>query len=174
MSSPFIGEIRMFGGNFAPRGWATCDGQLLPISQNTALFSILGTNYGGNGTTTFALPDMRNSVPVAAGQGPGLSLYDLGQSGGESTVTLIASQVASHNHVYNCGTGGRGAVTAVSGNVNTDAPALTNLYAATSDGTVMSPTMLSPTAGSLPHDNMQPYQGLTFIIALVGVFPARN
>jgi microcystin-dependent protein len=164
----------MFGGNFPPVGWATCDGQLLPISQYTALFSILGTNFGGNGTTNFGLPNLRNSIPVAAGQGPGLSQYNLGQAGGVTTVTLTALQVASHNHVYNCGSGGRGEVAAVTGNVNSDAPFQTNIYATASDGTVMSPTMLSPSPPSQPHDNMQPYLGLTFIIALVGIFPSRG
>jgi microcystin-dependent protein len=174
MSNPFIGEIRLFGGNFAPVGWATCDGQLLPISQNTALFSILGTNFGGNGTSNFGLPDLRNSIPVAAGQGPGLSPYSMGEKGGTPTVTLLANEVASHSHSFNCGAGARGDVTVVTGNFNSDAAFQTNIYAATADTTKMSPIMISPLVGNLPHENMQPYLGLTFIIALVGIFPPRG
>ena len=174
MSDQFLAEIRIFAGNFAPIGWALCNGQLMAISQNTALFSLLGTTYGGDGRTTFALPDLQGSIPIQAGQGPGLSQYDLGQSGGNDTVTLNGTEVAAHNHAFNCGSGGRANVSTVSGNVNTDAPFQTNIYAAASDGTVMSPNMITPTAPSQPHQNMQPYVAMNFIIALRGIFPPRG
>ena len=171
---PYLGEIRIFAGNFAPVGWFLCNGQLLPISQYTALFSILGTNYGGNGTSNFGLPNLQNSVPVMAGQGAGLSIYTLGQVGGQPSVTLTAQQVASHNHSFKCGSGGRGEVAVVTGNVNSDAAALNNIYATAADATVMNPAMISPTSPSQPHENQQPYLGLTFIIAFQGVFPPRG
>jgi microcystin-dependent protein len=174
MSDTFLAEIRIFAGNFAPVGWALCNGQLMAISQNTALFSLLGTTFGGDGKTTFGLPDLRGAVPIQAGQGPGLSLYQLGQAGGAGAVALTSSQVASHNHTFNCGSGGRGNTNAVQGNVNTDAPFQKNIYATATDGTVMSPTMIAPTAPSQPHNNMQPYVALTFIIALQGIYPPRS
>ena len=171
MSSPFVAEIRIFCGNFAPRGWALCDGQLLPISQNTALFSLLGTTYGGDGKSTFALPNFQGMAPMFWGQGPGLSLHDIGETSGSPTVTLISSEIPAHTHTYTGGAGGRGNGTAPAGAVNSDAPFQTNIYAAASDGTVSS--MVLPTA-SQPHENMSPYQTLNFIIALQGVFPARS
>ncbi len=174
MSNPYLGEIRIFGGNFAPKDWAVCSGQLLPIAANTALFSILGTTYGGDGRVSFGLPNLQGSIPIHAGQGPGLSPYALGEKGGTTTVSLTASEVASHNHTFNCGSGGRGEVNTVTGNVNSDAPFQTNIYAAASDGSTMSPTMLSPSPPSQPHENMQPYVTLTFIIALAGIFPPRG
>jgi len=173
MSNPFLAEIRIFTGNFAPKGWALCNGQLMAISQNTALFSLLGTTYGGNGTSNFALPNLQSSVPIQQGQGPGLSLYDLGQAGGEPAVTLLATEVPAHTHAYNCAAGGRGATNVVAGHSNGDAPFQTNIYNTAADSTIMNPNMIAPTQ-SLPHDNMQPYLGLNFIIALQGVFPARS
>jgi microcystin-dependent protein len=173
MSNQYLGEIRIFGGNFAPKDWAVCNGQLLAISSNTALFSILGTTFGGDGRVTFGLPNLQGSIPIHAGQGPGLSPYALGDAGGTDSVTLNTREVATHNHTFNCGSGGRGEMTTVAGNVNSDAPFQTNIYAAASDGTTMSPTMLAPTP-SLPHENRQPYVALTFIIALAGIFPPRG
>jgi len=174
MSNPFLAEIRIFAGNFAPQGWAQCNGQLMPISRNTALFSLLGTTYGGDGKTTFALPNLQGSVPIQQGQGPGLSLYDLGQPGGTPAVTLLSTEVPSHSHGFGCAASARGAVNTVAQNSNGDTPAQTNIYATAKDNTTtMNPNMIVPTQ-SLPHDNMQPYVALTFIIALQGIFPARS
>jgi microcystin-dependent protein len=167
VSEPFIGEIVLFAGNFAPRGWALCNGQLLPIAQNTALFSILGTTYGGNGQTTFALPDLRGRAAIHSGQGPGLENYELGQSGGEETVTLNVNQLAPHQH----------AQPATSAEETTNrptnaVPAKGGVYAGASDGTTMAPTTVS--GSGQPHDNRSPYLTVNFIIALEGVFPSRN
>ena len=169
MSEPFLAEIRMFAGNFAPRGWALCNGQILPISQNTALFALLGTTYGGNGQTTFALPDLRSRVPVHAGQGPGLSNVNLGEAAGTETVTLNQTQMPQHGHAVNASNGGAAA----------SRPADSFLagggaYAPASDGTVMNGGMVAVTGGSGPHENRQPYLGVNFIIALEGIFPSRN
>jgi microcystin-dependent protein len=176
MSDPFVGEIRIFAGNFAPRGWAMCNGQLLPISQNTALFSLLGTFYGGDGRTTFALPNLQGSAPLMAGQGQGLSLYDLGQTGGEPAVTLINTELPSHTHTVSA--------TTTPGSVPDPANAVWGI-AGVARGTVMyssspgsspamSPQAFSIAGSSQPHNNMPPYLVLTFIIALQGIFPARN
>ncbi len=169
MSEPFLAEIRIFAGNFAPRGWAFCDGQLLPIAQNTAVFSLLGTNYGGNGTTNFALPDLRGRVPVHVGQGPGLANVDLGQTGGIEAVTLTAGQMPAHNHIL-AATNGASTSSRPGGNV----PSGSGAYAAAGDGNTMNPAMVQNTGGSQPHENHQPYLGLSFIIALEGIFPSRN
>lgn len=178
MSNPFVAEIRIFAGNFAPKGWALCNGQLMPISQNTALFSLLGTTYGGDGKSTFALPNLQGSAPLQPGQGPGLSLYDLGETGGEQNVTLLQTEMASHSHLANC--------LSAAGNQNTPS---NNTWAATvaigrgsgppnystqGPTTLMNPFATSIAGGSLPHNNMSPYLGLTFIIALQGVFPPRT
>jgi microcystin-dependent protein len=176
MSDPFVGEIRIFAGNFAPRGWALCNGQLLPISQNTALFSLLGTYYGGDGKTTFALPDLQGRAPLQQGQGPGLSLYDLGQMGGEPAVTLINSELPSHSHSVSATTT-PGSLPDPAGNVWAVAGVArgTNMYSATPGSSpLMSPQALSIAGGSQPHNNMPPYLTLTFIIALQGVFPPRS
>ena len=172
MSEPFVGEIRMFGFNFAPQGWAQCNGQLLPISQNTALFSLLGTTYGGDGRTTFALPDMQSRVPVCQGQGPGLSPYAEGQAGGAETVTLAAAQIPGHTHP----------VKASSGAADSDQPegralarSASHIYTAKPDAsTVMNADMLGEAGGSQPHGNIQPYLAVNFCIALSGIFPSRN
>ena len=174
MSEPFVAEIRIVGFNFAPKGWAFCNGQIMSISQNTALFSLLGTTYGGDGKSTFALPNMQGSAPISAGQGAGLTDRVLGEIAGEPTVTLLSSEVPQHNHTYTAGSGGRGGVTSVAGNVNGDAPFQTNIYGASADGTTMSPATIQPTPASQPHENMQPYLGLNYIIALQGVFPPRS
>jgi microcystin-dependent protein len=176
MANPYVGEIRMVGFNFAPTGWALCDGQLLSISQNTALFSILGTYFGGNGTSNFALPNLQASAPLGAGNGAGLTPRVLGESGGESTVTLLPSQIPAHNHGVAC----------VDGGGTTGSPANAfwakdglgrgiDLYA-TSAGT--SPTMiaaaLSIAGNNLPHNNMPPFLTMYFIIALQGIYPSRG
>jgi len=169
MSEPFIGSIILFAGNFAPRGYAFCDGQLLPISQNTAIFSILGTTYGGNGQTTFALPDLRGRVPVHVGAGPGLSPVVLGETSGAETITLTQGQMPQHNHMVAASNGA-----ATGSRPANNFPANGGAYAATSDGTTMNVAMVQNAGGSQPHENRQPYLGLSFIIALQGIFPSRN
>jgi microcystin-dependent protein len=172
MSDPFVAEIRMFGGNFAPTGWALCDGQLLPISQNTALFSLLGTMYGGNGQSTFALPDLQGSAPLMWGQGAGLSLYDEGQASGTPNVTLLQTEMPLHNHTANAKTS--------LGNSQTPAGQTwagsntAKQYVNTAPNTPMSGTALALTGGSLPHNNLSPFLVVTFIIALQGIFPPRS
>jgi microcystin-dependent protein len=173
MSDFFLGEIRIFAGTFAPAGWAICDGQLLSISQNTALFSLLGTYYGGDGRSTFALPNLQGMAPMGQFQGAGLSDRVIGEVGGEASVTLLSNQVPVHTHTYTAGAGGRGNVATVTGNVNASAPALTNIYGTSTDGTLMNASMIAAPA-SLPHENMQPFLVLNFIIALRGIFPSRN
>ena len=173
---PFVAEIRIFAGNFAPTGWALCNGQLLPISQNTALFSLLGTTYGGDGKSNFALPNLQGSAPVQQGQGPGLSLRDLGETGGEQTVTLLSSEMPAHNHSFQA-FAGRGA------NTNSPGPAVTlsssqgnYVYdsAVPNPAAQMAPGMLAVAGGNAPHNNLQPFLTLNFCIALQGVFPART
>ena len=173
MSSPFVAEIRMFGFNFAPTGWAQCNGQLLPISQNTALFSLLGTFYGGDGKSTFALPNLEGRLPLHPGQGPGLSLYDLGETGGAETVTLSESEIPSHAHQLRAAT---------QDNADVGLPSATSSFAASTGGTLyhdtadvqLAPQGLSPAGGSQPHNNLQPYLCVNFCIALQGVFPPRG
>jgi microcystin-dependent protein len=174
MADPFVAEIRIFPFNFPPKGWAFCDGQLLPISQNTALFSLLGTTYGGDGKSTFALPDLQGSAAMQPGQGQGLSLRDLGQIGGSETVTLLVSEMPVHTHAL------MNAVTL--GNVNAPSPEVSlgrsnggSAYQnAVANLTPMAPQALAPAGGSLPHNNMQPYLTLNFCIAMQGVFPPRG
>lgn len=172
MSDQFVAEIRIFPTNFPPRGWAYCNGQLLPISQNTALFALLGTTYGGDGKSTFALPDLQGAVPLQPGQGPGLSEYFLGQSAGSESVTLLVSEMPVHNHSMN----GATLDPALAKVVNPDASwALSQgggIYQDTQN-TQLAPQALSPAGGSLPHNNMQPYLALNFCIALQGIFPPR-
>jgi microcystin-dependent protein len=172
MAEPFLGEIRMFGFNFAPQGWAMCNGQLLPISQNTALFALIGTFYGGNGTTNFALPNLQSSVAIHQGQGPGLSPYEIGQSGGTENVTLLQGQMPEHTHVVNAsqspGTGTRPAGAVL-------ARATADIYAAAADGsTTMNAGTIGSAGGGQPHSNIQPYLTVNFCIALQGIFPSRN
>ncbi|MEA2297906.1 MAG: hypothetical protein QOF77_842 [Solirubrobacteraceae bacterium] len=178
MSDAFVAEIRIFPFNFAPSGWATCDGQLLPISQNTALFSLLGTSYGGDGRSNFALPNLQGCVPVSQGQGPGLSSYSVGEELGSDTVTLVASQMPAHTHGLN------GEDPSVQ-TADQSAPSPTSVLAASSGGFAyrpdasaqpgqMNPATVAPLGGSQPHNNDQPYLTLTFCIALQGIFPARS
>jgi microcystin-dependent protein len=174
MSDPFVAEIRIFGFNFAPTGWAQCNGQLLPISQNTALFSLLGTTYGGNGKSTFALPDMQGNAPMHPGQGQGLSLRDLGEMSGVENVTLLVSEIPIHTHTLMAA----GSDPAESNDATNNVMARSkngNAYSTTLNPvTQMSPQALSPAGGSLPHNNMQPYLTLNFCIAMQGVFPPRQ
>lgn len=178
MSNPFVAEIRIFTAGFAPKGWAQCDGQLMPISQNTALFSLLGTTYGGNGTSNFALPNLQGCAPMQAGQGPGLTLRDLGETAGEQTVTLLQTEMPAHSH---------GALAAAGSNEGSPGSPTPNAWGSgskSSGGTAyapstapqvpMNPFALSIAGGNQPHNNMQPFLGLMFIIALQGVFPARS
>lgn len=176
MSSPFVAEIRMFGCNFAPTGWAQCNGQLLPISQNTALFSLLGTFYGGDGKSTFALPNLQDSVPIFWGQGNGLSDYSLGQSGGSQFVTLLTSEMPFHNHAF-MGANETGEQKTLADNVALVNAAGGNVYQTNTSQNLsqMNPAQaISITGGSLPHNNMQPYLTVNFCIAMQGVFPPRG
>ena len=169
---PFVAEIRIFPFNFAPKGWAWCDGQLLPLSQNTALFSLLGTTYGGNGKSNFALPDLQGRAPMHPGQGPGLSLHDLGETGGSETVTLLESEIPSHSHSL--------VVSAADGISQTPQNELlatginVSQYHTPGALTSLSPQALAPAGGDAPHNNMQPYLTFYFAIALQGVFPPRT
>jgi microcystin-dependent protein len=177
MAEPYIAEIKMFGGTFAPRNYALCNGQIMAISQNTALFSLLGTTYGGNGTTTFALPNMQGRAPVHQGNGAGIDPVSLGEMAGEPSVTLTTSNLPTHTHPIS------GALIANSNPGETPASntlftnsAPNQLYAAAlgTGGLNLAPQTITMAGGSLPHNNMQPYLAVTFIIALQGVFPARN
>ncbi len=173
MSEPFIGQIIIVGFTFPPRGYAFCNGQILSIAQNTALFSLLGTTYGGNGQTTFALPNLQSRVPIHAGQGAGLSPYALGQVGGTESVTLTIQQMPSHNHLVNChGEDGN------QGNPNPNILATTGAapppYSNAAADATMAPNSISLVGGSQPHDNLQPYLALNYCIALEGIFPSRN
>lgn len=171
MSEPFLAEIRMFPWGWAPRGWATCDGQLLPISQNTALFALLGTVYGGDGKSTFALPNLQGSAAMHPGQGPGLSLRDLGEVGGSDTVTLLQSEMPAHPHTLQA-TQIPADQPIPTGNL-TGTTTADNLYGAAGNTVTMAPQAL-PVAGSgLPHNNLQPYLTVTFCIAMQGIFPQR-
>lgn len=182
MSNPFVAEIRIFAGNFAPKGWAFCDGQIMPISQNTALFSLLGTTYGGDGKSNFALPDLQGRTPLGPGQGPGLSLYSLGESGGSETVTLASNEMPAHQHfargTNTNGTQGSPANAPPNNGVvwgNTEEGNARLAYDDTAAPTVpMSSAAMGVSGGDQPHNNRQPYLGLTFIIALQGVFPPRS
>lgn len=166
---PFVAEIRILSCNFAPTGWAFCNGQLLPLSQNTALFSLLGTTYGGNGLNNFALPNMQGSAPMHPGQGPGLSLHDLGETGGSATVSLITSEMPSHSHTLN-GVNDSGLQSTPGGAL----PARSNIYKASAVPAAQGHVnAIVPVGSSLPHNNMQPYLGLNFVIALQGVYPPR-
>ena len=175
MSNPFLAEIRIFAGNFAPLGWALCDGQLMPISQNTALFSLLGTTYGGDGKSTFALPNLQGCAPLQAGQGPGLNLYELGETGGEQNVTLLQTEMPAHAHTVQAAASG-GLPSPANNAWASGLRGHPGAYAAFNPSTnvQMNPFATSISGGNLPHNNMPPFLGLTFIIALQGVFPPRS
>jgi microcystin-dependent protein len=174
MADPFVAEIRIFPFNFAPRGWAWCDGQLLPLSQNTALFSLLGTTYGGNGKSNFALPDLQGRAPMFWGQGPGLSLHDIGETGGTETVSLLETEMPSHAHSFNAANDG--ATTNTPGNNYVARPfgRGNNLFNTAVAPTQMSPAAVTPAGGDNPHNNMQPYLTFYFCIAMQGIFPPRT
>ena len=173
MAEPYLGEIRMFGFNFAPEGWALCNGQLLPISQNTALFSLLGTYYGGNGTTTFALPNLQSSVAIHQGQGPGLSPYVIGQTGGVENVTLTPGQMPQHTHNVQCNSGGGNQASPAGGYPAVESTGTSLDYSNTA-GSTMNSAMNSVAGSSQPHQNIQPYLVVNFCIALQGIYPSRN
>ena len=171
MSSPFIGEIRMFGGNFAPAGWAFCNGQLMPIAENDALFTLIGTTYGGDGQATFGLPDLQGRLPMHMGTSSFGTTYQLGERGGVETVTLTTQQIPIHNH----------APLAISGNGNQATPqngvwagAAASRYSSSAPNLAMNNTLVGAAGGSQPHDNMMPYLAISFIISLFGVFPTQN
>ena len=164
---PFVAEIRIFPFNFAPKGWAFCDGQLLPLSQNTALFSLLGTTYGGDGQSTFALPDLRGRLPIHQGNG-----FTLAETGGVETVTLTVSQIPAHSHAFLASTN-NASVANAGGNVLAQTPNYTP-YIAVPPNSPLSPNAMGPTGSSQPHDNFQPYLCVDFIISLFGIFPSPN
>jgi microcystin-dependent protein len=176
-SEPLLGQLMIFGGNFSPRGWAFCQGQLLSIAQNTALFSLLGTTYGGDGQVTFALPDLRGRVPIHHGQGPGLANRTLGEMAGTESVTLIQTQMPAHAHA-----GGSGALAVNLPATSTDPTGRVfavpldgaNAYSGTVGGQLAGGVNISPDGGNQPHDNVQPFLCLNYCIALEGIFPSRN
>jgi microcystin-dependent protein len=173
MSDPFIGEIRMFGGNFAPAGWAFCSGQAVPIAENDALFNLIGTTYGGDGVQVFNLPDLQSRIPLHAGQGPGISQnYVIGQSGGAESVTLTTQQIPAHSHAVvvsaDGATGG-----SPTGAVLAAPPGVAPYFAAAPDANLNAQS-IQPAGGSQPHDNMMPFLVVSFIISLFGIFPTSN
>ena len=176
MSDQYLGEIRMVGFNFAPVGWALCNGQLMSISQNTALFSLLGTSYGGDGRSNFALPNLQAAAPMGSGQGSGLSPRVLGETGGEFAVTLLPTQMPSHNHGVNC-IGGAGSSDSPANNVWASAAGgrvPPPVYAAAATNVAMNPAAVQPSGGNIAHNNMPPYLAVYFVIALQGIYPSRN
>jgi microcystin-dependent protein len=174
MSEPFVGEIRPFGGNFAPVGWALCDGSLLPIADNQVLFTVIGTTYGGNGQTTFGLPDLRGRALIHQGSGSGLSTYIIGEQVGTETVTLSAGQMTSHTHSF--------AGTSTAGNTSTPGPAVVlaatptgfPIYDGTATPVALAPGAVTTAGGSQPHNNRQPFLAITYIISLFGIFPSHG
>jgi len=178
MSAPFLAEIRMFGGNFAPSGWAFCNGQPMSINQYQAVFALVGTTYGGNGTTTFNLPDMRGRFPFSQGTGAGLSNYHMGEVGGTETVTLLSSQIPVHTHQATANNDTAGQVSTPASTVWCANTAVPNFISPTSSPAptlaAMNPQAVTFAGQSLPHDNMPPFLAVTFIFALQGIFPSRN
>jgi microcystin-dependent protein len=178
MADPFIGQILLVGFNFAPVGWHICDGTLLPIQQYTALFSLLGTYYGGDGTTNFALPDLRSRVPIGMGQGNGLSPYVIGQVAGVENVTLLANQLPKHNHLINADKAPAAVVQSPANNflaAGTASGRPADIYsAALTSQTTLNPNAVSISGGNQPHTNIQPVLAMNYIIALQGIFPSRN
>ncbi len=174
MADPFVAEIRIFPFNFPPKGWAFCDGQILPLSQNTALFSLLGTTYGGNGKSNFAIPNLQGNVPMHPGQGPGLSLHDLGETGGSEMEVLLASEIPGHSHTMMAYPDDPGDTRVPSSNMAIAATSPGNLYSAATSGLQpMSPQAIALAGGDQPHNNMMPYLTLNFCIAMQGVYPPR-
>jgi len=176
MSTPYVAEIRMFAGNFAPKSWALCNGQLMAISQNTALFSLIGTFYGGNGQSNFALPDLRGRAPMHWGNGAGLSQYVVGETAGENSVTLLTTEMPAHTHSISGATiaNSTPGATPASNTLFTNSAPNGVYAAAVGTPVLLAPQSISTAGSSQPHNNTQPYQAVTFIIALQGVFPARN
>jgi microcystin-dependent protein len=180
MTNPFVAEIRIFPFNFAPKGWAFCQGQILPISQNTALFSLLGTTYGGNGTSNFALPNLQGSVALHAGQGPGLSLYDLGETGGSDTVTLLQTEIPSHSHSLNADPGNSTTIVPTNNSYSAGEwrqgqnQGSVYIYTTVAPDTNLNPNAIGPSGGNQPHNNLMPYLTLNFCIALQGIYPPRT
>jgi len=174
MAEPFIGQIIMAGFNFAPRGYATCDGQLLSIAQNTALFSLLGTTFGGDGRVTFGLPDLRGRVAIHQGQGPGLTPRTMGEVAGTEGVTLLNSEMPMHNHLVNARQQNANVKTPNGNFLGAIQGTATNVYHAISDGATLNPQTIGLAGGNQPHNNMQPYLVINLCIALEGIFPSRN
>jgi microcystin-dependent protein len=172
MSSPYIGEIRMFAGNFAPAGWALCQGQLMPISENDTLFNVIGTTYGGDGQETFGLPDLQGRIPIHMGQGAGLQNHNIGDKFGAESVTLSAQQLPTHSHAL-LATTGSGTTTSATGNLVSASPD-NQIYTQDVGSVALASNSVSPVGGSQPHDNMQPYLCVNYIISLFGVFPTQN
>ena len=171
MSNPYVGEIRMFGGNFAPQGWAFCDGQLLAIAENDALFALIGTTYGGDGQSTFALPDLRGRIPLHQGQGSSLSPHYLGEHGGAETVTLTTAQLPNHTHRL---ASGFAAMYGDPSGASVADTGTTAIYGTGSANVDMAPAASVPAGGSQPHNNLMPYQCVNFIISLFGIFPSPS
>jgi len=174
MADPFVSEIRIFAFDFAPRGWARCQGQILPLSQNTALFALLGTTFGGNGITNFGLPDFQNRIPIGFGRGPGLSEYFMGQSGGQESVTLLTTDIPAHRHTARCNTSPAESESPSNAVWATDGASATTSYAAVAAPVNMASAALAPSGTGVPHENRMPTLGLNFCIALQGVFPPRQ
>ena len=172
---PFVAEIRIFPFNFAPKGWAFCDGQILPLSQNTALFSLLGTTYGGDGKSNFALPDMQGNIPMHPGRGPGLSEHFLGETGGSDTVSLLESEIPSHSHAWMASNADSNNQSPVGQLVAAGLGGVT-FYGEQNAGalTTLNDNVLAPAGGDQPHNNLQPYLTLNFCVALQGVYPPRT
>jgi microcystin-dependent protein len=175
MGQPFIGEIRMFAGSFAPAGWAMCDGQLIPISENDALFVLIGTTYGGDGQETFALPNLQSRIPIKEGPGPDGTNYQIGEAAGTESVTLTTQQIPIHNHAALASTTGQvsspaNAVLATATSTQTGM----RIYSASAPTTSLHPSSISPTGGSQPHENTQPFLVVTYIISLFGIFPSTT
>ena len=172
MSDQFLAEIRIFPFNFPPTGWAFCNGQIMPISQNTALFALLGTTYGGDGKSTFALPNLQGSAPMQPGQGQGLSLRDLGEMSGVEAITLLQSEIPVHTHGMRASPD-PGDNTVPGPTISLAGASGGNIYSTTTTNQMMAPQALPPAGGGLPHNNMQPYLALNYCIALQGIFPQR-
>ena len=169
MGQPFVGEIRMFGGNFAPVGWMMCEGQTIPITENEVLFQLIGTTYGGDGQSTFNLPDLRGRIPIHMGTGPSGTTYQIGESGGNETVTLSQQQIPQHNHGIGASTD---IPTSTTPGNNVTGQAAAKIYRTGNPSVTLDPQSIGPAGGSQPHENMQPYTCINFIISLFGIYPS--